>query len=93
MFTLLEICEPRWEMDAYTYFRWRFNNWGIEFSRHRDGLFAFRIDLPFIHINNVVSTTQEVTEVADPGTDYGVRYIRTIHQVISGKILWWKIKI
>ena len=54
MFTGLEIWEYRPEMRAFTYFRWRFNNWEISFYRQRNGVFqVIRIDRINYTINGV----------------------------------------
>ena len=86
MFTILEICEPLYEMDAYGYFRWRLNNWRLEFYELRNGLFQFQIDLPFIHITNTM-----FRKVEDRGEFAVPRYI--VVQQVSGCIFGWKIKI
>ena len=81
---MLEVCEYRSEIRAYSYFRWRLNRWEISFYKEHE--FQFWIDLPFIHINNVLE--QRVVEVADP--DFGIRCI--VKSITSGKVMWWKIK-
>ncbi len=91
MFTLLEICEYRMEMAAYSYFRWRLNSWEISLYREKAGSFQFWVDLPFIHINNVMERriVQDIVPITDKIVGVNPHY-HTI-SITSGKVFFWKI--
>ena len=99
MFTLLEIREYRYEMDAYTYFRWKLNRWGIDLYRtERDRVslvktLYFRIDLPFIHITNTIYRNTVSEGINSDNVMLGVAPQYRSTPVVSGKVLFWKIKI
>lgn len=82
MYTTLEIHEWMQEWAAFAYFKWAFNRWSIQFY-HRNGLFQFKIDLPFVKFGNTMLRKQAFD---------GHGGFKDI-PVTSGYVFWWKIKI
>ncbi|KKN74214.1 hypothetical protein LCGC14_0393000 [marine sediment metagenome] len=82
MITVLEIHEYMPEMAAFVYFRWLFNKWEISIYRthHRHRLY-FRLDLPFVHLNNTVVERP----VKDDSTDLGWKVMPVTMGKVFGK--------
>ncbi len=94
---IVSVLEQRIELAAYTYFRVGLwigkRSFEINFCRYRNGMFQFCVDLPLVHITNMVYR-KTVTDTP-PNNDVVVGYLPTCRSIsqLSGNIFWYKIKI